>query len=135
MPTTLFHLTLAINGVKVNNTDFIDARWIKDWQTIVVVLKEEQAGRSQLAAVPPCQRGPLDALRMGVRVMRRRRRDMNEALALGPLRYTSGLRDATACQQMCESVLPGDACISAILRMFSRLKFVFLSGSDRPWSA
>ena len=41
VPTTLFHLVLAINGVKVNNTDFIDARWIKDWQTIVVVLKEE----------------------------------------------------------------------------------------------
>ena len=33
VPTTLFHLVLAINGVKVNNTDFIDARWIKDWQS------------------------------------------------------------------------------------------------------
>jgi len=41
VPTTLFHLVLAINGYKLNNTDLIDAAWIKDWQTIVVVLKEK----------------------------------------------------------------------------------------------
>ena len=41
VPTTLFHLVLANNGWKVNNTDVIDDTWIKDWQTIVVVLKEE----------------------------------------------------------------------------------------------
>eukprot|EP00812_Abedinium_dasypus_P009458 NODE_3146_length_824_cov_2.778934.p2 GENE.NODE_3146_length_824_cov_2.778934~~NODE_3146_length_824_cov_2.778934.p2 ORF type:complete len:123 (+),score=20.97 NODE_3146_length_824_cov_2.778934:356-724(+) len=39
LPTSLFHLVLAINGLKVKNTDFIDALPIKDWQTIVVVLK------------------------------------------------------------------------------------------------
>ena len=39
--TCLFHLILAINGYKLNNTNFIDGTWISPWQTIVVVLKEQ----------------------------------------------------------------------------------------------
>ena len=40
VPTCLFHLILAINGYKLNNTSFIDGTWIKTWQTVAVVLKE-----------------------------------------------------------------------------------------------